>query len=76
MNITYDVETDTLTIELRSGPVANTEEQRPGVLLDYDASDRLVAIEVLDASQRVDDVGAVRLEVVPRASGTQTAAAE
>ena len=54
MKITYDSATDTLTIVLRDAPVRLSEEERSGVILDYDAGDRLIAIEVLDASTRVD----------------------
>lgn len=55
MNVSYDEETDTLTIVLRRAPVAESDEGRPGVVLDYDADGNLVAIEVLDASRTVED---------------------
>lgn len=55
MRISYDEKTDTLTVVLRGSPVAESDEDKPGVVLDYDTAGNLVAIEVLDASQRVDD---------------------
>ena len=76
MKITYDAETDVLTIELRDGPVATTEEEKSGVLLDYDDRDRLIAIELLDASQRVSEVDAVRLQILPKPPGSRPKAAE
>jgi uncharacterized protein YuzE len=56
MKTLYDAETDTLTIELHSGPVAESDEDKPGVILDYDAQGNLVSLEILDASRRVDNV--------------------
>jgi uncharacterized protein YuzE len=33
--------------------VAESDEPRPGVILDYDKSGRIVSIELLDASEQV-----------------------
>jgi uncharacterized protein YuzE len=55
MNVVYDRETDTLTIIFRSGAVEESDENRPGVILDYDREGRLVSLEVLDASKRVEE---------------------
>lgn len=53
MRVVYDTKTDTLTIVLREGPIAESDEDKPGVILDYDAAGNIVSLEVLDASQRV-----------------------
>ena len=38
MKVTNDARTDTLTMLLRDGiPVAESDEDKPGVILDYDA---------------------------------------
>ena len=55
MRVRYDHETDTLTITLRDVPVAESDEDKPGVILDYDGEGFLVSVEVLDASSRVED---------------------
>jgi YD repeat-containing protein len=53
MKATYDPHTDTLTLELRAVPMAESDEDKPGVILDYDAEGNLVGVEILDASRRV-----------------------
>jgi uncharacterized protein YuzE len=68
MNVTYDAETDTLTILLRDGGTRLSEEARPGVVLDFDADDHLLAIEIQDASRHVDRVDTVQLNVRPKPS--------
>jgi uncharacterized protein YuzE len=53
VKVIYDKETDTLTIILRPGRIAESDEARPGLILDYDKSGRLVSLELLDASEQV-----------------------
>ena len=55
MKVEYDGQTDSLTVTLRGGVVAESDETRPGVILDYDEQGNLLSIEVLDASQRVEE---------------------
>jgi uncharacterized protein YuzE len=66
MNVHYDPRTDTLTVVFRSTPVAESDEDKPGVILDYDAEGHLVALEVLRASERVDEPGSVTLGLAAR----------
>jgi YD repeat-containing protein len=61
MKVNYDAATDTLTVILREAPVAESDEDKPGVILDYDHSGNLISIEVLDASQRVEEPRSVTL---------------
>jgi len=76
MKITYDAATDTLTVVLRAAPARISAEEKSGVILDYDADGRLIALEILDASTRVDDVDTVQLQVIPKSGTKQPAAAE
>jgi YD repeat-containing protein len=63
MKAIYDPRTDTLTLELRPGPVAESDEDKPGVILDYDTDGNLVSIEVLDASKRVTEARSMQFQV-------------
>ena len=63
MKATYDARTDIFTLELKPGPVAESDEGKPGVILDYDADGNLVSIEVLDASRRVAEARSMQFEV-------------
>lgn len=53
MKVIYDKETDTMSIILRPGAVAESDEVREGLILDYDKAGRLVSIELLDASEQI-----------------------
>ena len=53
MRVIYDARTDTLTIILAETPVAESDEDKPGIILDYDADGNMVSLEILDASHRV-----------------------
>ena len=45
--------TDTLTIILSEAPVAESDEGKPGIILDYDADGNVVSLEIPNASRRV-----------------------
>ena len=55
MTTTYDPEADALSVQIAppGTEIATTEEVAPGVILDFDADGRLVAIEVLSVRKRV-----------------------
>ena len=65
MTITYDRETDTLTIVFADTPVAESDQDKPGVILDYDAAGNLVSLEILDASRRVTLPTRIEYQVAP-----------
>ena len=65
MKVIYDRETDTLTVIFSDVPVAESDEDKPGVILDYDEKGNLVSLEILDASQRVNVPSKIEYQVSP-----------
>ena len=59
MKVTYDREVDVLRILFRDAPIEESDEDKPGVILDYDKDGNMVGLEVLNASQRIENPRAV-----------------
>ncbi|MFO7949490.1 MAG: DUF2283 domain-containing protein [Candidatus Fermentibacteraceae bacterium] len=55
MRIKISRESDALYFRLDESKVVESEEVRPGVILDYDENDRVVGIEFLNISSRATD---------------------
>jgi uncharacterized protein YuzE len=55
MKVTYDPEVDVLRILFRDVQIEESDEDKPGVILDYDKDGNLVGLEVLNASQRMEN---------------------
>ncbi len=63
MKVSYDETTDTLSVILIDNtPVAESDEDKPGIILDYDATGNLVSLEILDASKRVTEARKVEFQ--------------
>jgi uncharacterized protein YuzE len=54
MKVEYDPHTDTLTIPLREARIRESDEVRPGVIVDFGEDGTVVRFEILDASKVVD----------------------
>ena len=55
MKVTYDEETDTMTICLRDERIKESDEVRPGVIADFGYDGAIVRFEILDASKVVEN---------------------
>ena len=64
MKITYGPEVDVLRILFRNAPIEESDENKPGVIIDYDREGDVVGMEILDASKRMDNPGAVDYAVM------------
>ncbi|MGF1633143.1 MAG: DUF2283 domain-containing protein [Phycisphaerae bacterium] len=62
MKLTYDPATDALYLSLGPAPSADSEEIRPGLVLDYDANDNVVGIEILRVRQLLPEADISRLQ--------------
>lgn len=64
MKVRYDPRTDTLSVVLKDKtPVHESDEDKPGVILDYDKEGNLISFEILDASKRVTDTRKVDFQL-------------
>jgi uncharacterized protein YuzE len=63
MKLHYDSEVDALYLRLADAAVVESEEVSPGIVLDFDATDRVVAIEVLSVKKHLPDADVKRMQV-------------
>jgi uncharacterized protein YuzE len=63
MKVTYDEETDTLTIALRSERIKESDEVRPGVIADFGYDGGIVRFEILQASKVVEKAREIQFAV-------------
>ncbi len=64
MKVIYDPKTDTLNIIFKEETaIAESDEDKPGVILDYDADGNLVSLEILDASTRVSETRKIEFQM-------------
>lgn len=63
MKVIFDPKTDTISVLLKENtPIAESDEDKSGVILDYDAAGNLVSLEILDASKRVTEAGKIEFQ--------------
>jgi uncharacterized protein YuzE len=53
VRLKIDHKNDALYFRLDESAIVDSEEVRPGVILDYDANDNVIGIEILGLSKRV-----------------------
>jgi len=79
VKVTYDQEVDVLRVVFSGAKIQESDEDRPGVILDYDGDGNVVGIEILNASKRVENPRSVEYAVAgerrtPALLGERTAA--
>jgi len=55
VKVTYDREVDVLRILLSNAPIKESDEDKPGIIIDYDKDGNVVGLEILDASKRMEN---------------------
>lgn len=63
MKVTYDPEVDVLRILFSNTPIEESDEEKPGMILDFDKDGNIVGMEILDASKRMENPRAVEYAV-------------
>jgi uncharacterized protein YuzE len=53
MQAKYDTEQDILRIRWSDVPIEESDEEQPGVILDYDQDGNVIGVEILNASQKI-----------------------
>lgn len=66
MKITYDPNVDVLRIIFSNTPIQESDEDNPGIILDYDEAGNIVGLEIIDASKRMDNPRSVEYSISDR----------
>jgi len=64
MKVTYDASVDVLRILFNDTSITESDEDKPGVILDYAEDDSLVGMEILNASKHMSNPRGVKYAVV------------
>ena len=63
MKVRYDREVDILYIRLTDSSIEQSDEDRPGMVIDYDAEGMIVGLEIMNASKQMAQPNLVELEI-------------
>ena len=63
MKITYDPEVDVLRIIFSEASIEESDEEKPGIILDFDKEGNIVGMEILDASRRMENPRSVEYAI-------------
>jgi uncharacterized protein YuzE len=53
MKLEFDPVADALYFRLNDAKITETEQVRPGIILDFDSAGNVVGVEVLDVNKRL-----------------------
>lgn len=62
MRFNYDKKTDSLSVIFRNEKVDDTEEIKPGVIVDFNEQGTILAIEILNASKKIDSLNQLMVD--------------
>lgn len=63
MKVKYDREVDILYIKLTDSPIEESDEDRLGMVIDYDVQGMIAGLEIMNASKRIAQPNSVELEI-------------
>jgi uncharacterized protein YuzE len=64
MKIKFDKSTDILYVQFTNSEIFESDEEKPGMIIDYDKNGNIVGIEYLEASKKIDLPDKVSYEIV------------
>lgn len=65
MRIKYDKEADVIYMRFREGKIAESDEIRNGIIVDYDAKGKPLAIELLNAKEIISNKPELEVDFPP-----------
>lgn len=63
MKVIFDPETDTMSLIFREERIAESDEVREGVIIDYSKDGKVVSMEILDASEQISEPQGILFEL-------------
>jgi len=63
MKVKYDAEVDVMRIIFSEAEISESDEEKPGIILDYDNKGNIVGIEILNASKKIANPKSVEYEI-------------
>lgn len=63
MKVKYDAEVDIMRILFNDKIVSESDEEKEGIILDYDENGKIIGIEILDASKKMLNPKSVEYEI-------------
>ena len=63
MKVKYDAEADVMRIIFSEAEISESDEEKPGIILDYDNKGNIVGIEILNASKKIANPKSVEYEI-------------
>ncbi|HUJ11342.1 MAG TPA: DUF2283 domain-containing protein [Verrucomicrobiae bacterium] len=59
MKVTYDADVDAMHILFSNAAIKESDEAKPGIILEFDKDGNVVGIEILDASKIIGEPAAI-----------------
>ncbi len=63
MRIIFDPETNTLNLIFREEKIAESDEIKEGIIIDYSKDGKIVSMEILDASEQISEPQGILYEL-------------
>jgi len=63
MKVKFDKESDVMYFEFSDTKIAESREDKPGVIIDYDQNGNIVGIEILEVSSKTSNPSSLLYEV-------------